>query len=104
MHTALAPSIGSSAPTRPLESLPEPQVSPAVTVRYHELDALRAFAMLLGIFWHAAVIADKLPETAAGPSDFAVDLFVRASHAFRLAVFFVMAGFFAALVIARAGG
>src|SRR4051812_73189 len=103
MHTALAPSIGSSARAKPLESLPEPQLTPAATVRYHELDALRAFAMLLGIFWHAAVIADKLPETASGPSDFAVDLFVGTSHAFRLPVFFVMAGFFAALVIGRAG-
>ena len=72
-------------------------------MRYHELDALRAFAMLLGIFWHVAVIANVLPETDSGVRNTAVSFFVQTAHAIRLPVFFVMAGFFAALVVSRTG-
>ena len=86
----------------PLEELPlpAPLAGPA---RYHELDALRAFAMLLGIVFHAWAIANTMPETASGAADLAVRFFTGTSHAFRMPLFFIMAGFFAALVVARGG-
>jgi glucans biosynthesis protein C len=75
--------------------------------RYHSLDALRAFALLLGVVFHAAesfhpgveaywAIADRSPsETLA--------MFRHASHSFRLELFFLIAGFFAHLLYHRRG-
>ena len=68
--------------------------------RYHELDALRAFAMLLGIFWHTGLNAWF---SGNGAGNLGLESFMHVSHAFRLPVFFVMAGFFAALVLAKSG-
>ncbi len=75
-------------------------------VRYHSLDALRAFALLLGVVFHAAesfvpnntfwAIADQSPSVF-------LTAFRHASHSFRLEIFFLIAGFFAHLVIQRRG-
>jgi peptidoglycan/LPS O-acetylase OafA/YrhL len=73
--------------------------------RYHALDALRATAMELGLLLHAGV-----PYTRACPESWAVcdpsrssafDLLNTLIHAFRMPVFFLMSGFFAALLYAR---
>ena len=75
--------------------------------RLHALDALRAVAMLLGIVLHAAVcymqhapaywaVHDPAPHAGFG---IAVSLI----HVFRMPVFFVMAGFFGALMLSRRG-
>jgi hypothetical protein len=74
---------------------------------FSTLEALRAFALLLGVVFHAAeslhpgvetywAIADRSPsETLA--------LFRYASHSFRLELFFLIAGFFAHLLYHRRG-
>lgn len=76
--------------------------------RYHALDALRASMMLLGLVLHSAVsyTVSSLPE--AWPYDDAAtstvfDLAVFFIHLFRMPVFFVVAGFFAALLYLRDG-
>jgi glucan biosynthesis protein C len=74
--------------------------------RLHALDAVRAFALLLGIFYHAAisfipivkiwVIADNSPSIPLA-------IFVLLTHLFRMSLFFFIAGFFAHLVYHRKG-
>lgn len=77
--------------------------------RFHALDGLRAAMMLLGIVLHASVsyIVAVLPENAWGYKDqstsLAADFLVLGIHIFRMPVFFVMAGFFAALLMERYG-
>jgi len=74
--------------------------------RYHALDALRGFALLLGVFYHVAesfepdhwqwAIVDQDPSE--------VLRFLRyVSHCFRMEVFFLLAGFFARLVVLKRG-
>lgn len=90
-----------------------PQVLVSCTVircmrgqRLHHLDLLRAAAMLLGIVYHALLAAPALgralPPASAWESSVCVWL-VSTIHAFRLPLFFLLAGFFAALVVGRGG-
>jgi peptidoglycan/LPS O-acetylase OafA/YrhL len=81
-------------------------MSPSVADdRRHDLDALRAFAMLLGLALHAAlsfvpgawVVQDARPSPGFG-------LFVAAVHGFRMPLFFLLSGFFTAMVLRRRGG
>ena len=74
------------------------------TERLHALDSLRAIMMMLGIVLHASntyVVADygaswplKDPINTAGYMDW-ISSFI---HAFRMPIFFVVAGFFASLL------
>jgi peptidoglycan/LPS O-acetylase OafA/YrhL len=84
-----------------------PLLEPAAESRYHSLDAVRAFALLLGVVFHAAesfgpyavhywAIADNSPSQV-------LETFRHASHSFRLELFFLIAGFFAHLVWQRRG-
>lgn len=77
------------------------------TDRFHALDALRAVMMLLGIVLHAAVPylqIDLGPLVFKdGQSSPLIDLLFHYIHAFRMPSFFVMAGFFAALLYSRRG-
>lgn len=77
-----------------------------VTERVHGLDALRAFALLLGIVLHSA-LPYLLPPGAWAVGTTQPTLFlgwlVYYLHSFRLEVFFLMAGFFAALTVGRRG-
>jgi peptidoglycan/LPS O-acetylase OafA/YrhL len=74
--------------------------------RWHDLDALRAFAMLLGIALHAALsftpgawmVTDSLAD-----SDHLFDEFVLAVHGFRMPLFFLLSGFFTAMLWRRRG-
>lgn len=74
--------------------------------RLHGLDALRAFAMLLGIGLHAALaflpgfwaVQDNMADFS-GPFD---EFFV-AVHGFRMPIFFLMSGFFTAMLWRRRG-
>lgn len=79
---------------------------PRSTERLHALDNLRAAMMWLGIVLHVAVIY------LAGPSPLpwrdsqttpVADLLLAFIHAFRMPVFFILAGFFVALLIERRG-
>lgn len=73
-------------------------------VRRHDLDALRSFAMLLGIALHAAlayirggwVVSDE--RTSAG-----LGVLVNAVHGFRMPLFFLLSGFFSAMLWRRRG-
>ena len=72
--------------------------------RYHGLDALRGMAMLLGIVLHAAL--PYIPNVEAfWPADEnssrVIDIIFQFIHVWRMPLFFILAGFFAHLVINR---
>jgi glucan biosynthesis protein C len=75
--------------------------------RYHYLDNLRALAMLSGVLFHAALayspLAHAFVPTADRGQSAAVDLCIWFLHLFRMPLFFLVAGFFAALLVARRG-
>lgn len=74
--------------------------------RHHAMDALRGFALVLGVFFHAAesfcpqrfdwAVVDVRAHWIA-------EFFQHVSHSFRMELFFVMAGFFAHLLLHRQG-
>ncbi len=72
--------------------------------RLSDLDALRAVAMLLGIVLHGAlsffpsfwIVTDRQQNPAFG-------ILVSAIHGFRMPLFFVMSGFFSAMLLSRRG-
>jgi peptidoglycan/LPS O-acetylase OafA/YrhL len=71
--------------------------------RYHALDSLRAAMMLLGIWLHTVVGYSRdggWPYKDAHPTDL-YDWTLALIHTFRMPVFFVMAGFFGALLWER---
>lgn len=76
--------------------------------RYHALDSLRAVMMLLGLILHSAIgyvtfpTQEAWPFKDAHPSAF-YDLLVVFIHSFRMPVFFVIAGFFAAFLYVTRG-
>lgn len=79
---------------------------PAISARYHAFDALRASMMLLGVALHSATAYSTFPDVwwLKDPvTSRSADLFILFIHTFRLPVFFVMSGFFAALLIERRG-
>src|ERR1700710_1556255 len=80
----------------------------AASERLHALDAVRGFALLLGIVLHATmsflpaptriwIIQDNHPSTTLGVLFFAI-------HVFRMTTFFLIAGFFAHMSFHRRGG
>lgn len=76
--------------------------------RYYGLDALRGAMMMLGIVVHAAAMymaapPPHVPILASPPTSYAMDLVVDFVHSFRMPVFFVLAGFFAALLVEKRG-
>jgi len=78
------------------------------TDRLHSLDAVRAFALLLGVVFHAGfsflpgLIPGIWAMTDNSPSSsIAVLLFT--SHVFRMSLFFVVAGFFARMLFHQRG-
>ena len=71
-------------------------------VRMYDLDALRAFAMLLGIVLHAAF--PFLPWRSSGDPDRPIfDLLILFIHGFRMPLFFLLSGFFTAMLWDRRG-
>ena len=73
--------------------------------RVHYMDNLRALAMLAGVVFHAALaysplMHDYWPAADAGGS-VGVDVFAWLVHLFRMPLFFVIAGFFAALLVRK---
>ena len=77
--------------------------------RYHSLDRLRAVMMLLGLVLHASVsYVPELPEGVAWPyvdarTSPVFDWLIVFIHVFRMPVFFTVAGFFAAFLVATRG-
>jgi glucans biosynthesis protein C len=78
---------------------------PPTDSRYHSLDALRAAMMFLGIYLHAAAAYSPHGDWHVKPAEVttALDYTITWIHVFRMPVFYVMAGFFAALLLARYG-
>lgn len=76
------------------------------SIRYHGLDALRAWAMSLGIVLHAAWILTPgetgSPATDASATN-VMEYVLLAVHTFRMQLFFLLAGFFACLLLRRRG-
>ena len=84
-------------------------LGPGATGRFHALDNLRAAMMLLGIVLHAGLSYSHMPRNAIWPfkdarSSVFCDAIMLVSGLFRMPVFFVAAGFFAALIHQRRGG
>lgn len=74
--------------------------------RFHGLDALRGSMMLLGVVLHVVCAYATIPHIwwyKDGDTGIWADAFVLAIHTFRLPVFFVMAGFFSALLYTKRG-
>jgi glucans biosynthesis protein C len=74
--------------------------------RFHGLDACRAAAMMLGLFFHGAVsfMHAEVPWAIRDRStSFSVDIFVGICHTFRMPVFFLLAGFFGRLLHEKLG-
>jgi peptidoglycan/LPS O-acetylase OafA/YrhL len=76
-----------------------------VTERYHALDALRAGALLLGVFTHATISFFPDPAWIADDTQVAPALMVAnfAAHIFRMSLFFAIAGFFAHMLLQKRG-
>lgn len=74
---------------------------PVRSSRYHSLDALRCTMMLLGIYLHAAVAYSRHGSWPwkDGSTTALFDLSLGLIHVVRMPVFYVMAGFFAALLL-----
>src|SRR5882724_4989382 len=74
------------------------------SARRSDLDALRAGAMLLGIVLHASLsffpsywmVADRRQDDGFG-------VLFSAIHGFRMPLFFVMSGYFSAMLLQRRG-
>ena len=80
------------------------QPAPAPDPRRHDLDALRAAAMLLGIVLHAGLSFTPFPWPVqdARQSE-SYGLLFAAIHGFRMPVFFLLSGFFTAMLWRRRG-
>jgi fucose 4-O-acetylase-like acetyltransferase len=73
--------------------------------RLHALDAVRAYALLLGVVLHAAAAfleGFPVPIWYVEPSTGAAVIFY-VIHMFRMSAFFLIAGFFARMVVERRG-
>jgi|SRR5690554_870924 len=75
--------------------------------RLHYMDNLRAIIMIAGVFFHAALAYSPFLHSVWMSADSihspVMDWFIHFSHAFRMPLFFLLAGFFAALMIERRG-
>jgi glucan biosynthesis protein C len=77
------------------------------TKRFHYMDGLRALAMLSGVLFHAALAYSPLMHPYFPVADRAqspvVDLCIWFLHLFRMPLFFLVAGFFAAMLLQKRG-
>lgn len=75
--------------------------------RLHYMDNLRAFAMLLGVVFHAALAYSTTLHQVWLPADSNhsgwIDVFFNFSHLFRMPLFFLVGGFFACLLYEKRG-
>src|SRR5690349_15431869 len=75
--------------------------------RLDYLDATRAFALVLGIVFHACLsfmpifVGWAVQDVSTSPL---VGMFMTVSHSFRMETFFLLAGFFSHLTFHRQGG
>lgn len=73
-------------------------------IRRHDLDALRACAMLLGIALHAALAYATFGWAVSDPSQSETfNWFFHLVHGFRMQLFFLLSGFFTAMLYQKRG-
>lgn len=73
-------------------------------MRLHSLDAARGSLMILGVIYHALVFVFLYQEPASLSEFLAVVFLHQLIHTFRMPAFFLVAGFFAVLLIDKRGG
>ena len=84
-------------------TMPRMETRPA-SDRRHDLDALRAFAMLLGIALHVALSFAGGPWMVQDSRTSGVfHVLISAVHGFRMPLFFLVSGFFTALLWRQRG-
>ncbi len=86
--------------------IPMPASPGGLSGRYHGFDALRASMMMLGVYLHAVcayATMDNIWWYKDAQTSVAWDLQCLFIHVFRLPMFFVMCGFFAALLVTKRG-
>ena len=70
--------------------------------RYHGLDILRSFALILGLFFHASIPFTEIPIPLwiiyYENKSWLYDTILMGTHSFRMPLFFLLAGFFSALL------
>ena len=74
--------------------------------RFHSLDAMRAILMLMGVYFHLAHAYSIFPNTwSRNPEAVSAvfSYFIEFSHYFRMHAFFLISGFFGALLYERKG-
>ena len=75
--------------------------------RLHYMDNLRAIVMLVGVFFHAALaygsFFNEVWMSADTVNSQVLDAFAHFTHIFRMPLFFLISGFFAALLVSRRG-
>lgn len=88
---------------KPVAAASPPMPKPETATRRHDLDALRAVAMLLGIVLHASLsfhggwmVRDTQRSEVLG-------IVMAAVHGFRMPLFFLLSGFFTAMLWRRRG-
>lgn len=74
-------------------------------VRFHSLDHLRSFALLLGLLFHAAIVyADDIHYAIQNAERSQIlSYFCYWVHSFRMPMFYILAGFFSSLVWEKKG-
>lgn len=78
--------------------------SPPLFDRRHDLDALRAIAMLLGIVLHAALSFAPIPWTVQDSQQSTLYYVLFAGiHGFRMPLFFMLSGYFTAMLWRKRG-
>src|SRR5262245_30620705 len=88
---------------RATNSRETPMTTQVTEGRLHALDALRAGALLLGVLGHATISFFPDPSWVADDRDTSAVLLVAffVAHIFRMSLFFVIAGFFAHLLLQK---
>ncbi len=78
---------------------------PPAATRYHDLDAVRALALLLGVALHGVMsfMAPRIWVIADRSTDVGLDVLFYVIHMFRMTTFFVLAGFFARMMMQKKG-
>ncbi len=82
--------------------------------RRHDLDALRAFAMFLGISLHASLSLFTVPSSSSSNMDIVWPvrdisqnqiflIFMVFIHSFRMPMFFILSGFFTMMLYRKRG-
>ena len=106
----MSPSFDTAVITEQLEDASEPPQAASVPAiepmieRRHDLDALRAIAMLLGIVLHAALSFSPIPWTVKDSQTSEVySVLFAALHGFRMPLFFMLSGFFTAMLWRKRG-